>query len=252
MFAKLFARITESSLMEEPIEVRYTFVMLLAIADQTGHVIGTDVAIARRLNMPTADFSRCLAVLMAPDRDSNSPELDGRRVVESEGERGYRIVNYLTYRNIRSEEERREYMANYMKSYRARKHSVNSVNSVNSGKLLLANTEAEAEANTEGDTEATATALEARAQEKCPVVLEPEAHIPTLAEVQAEAAMRGVTPETAQKFFDYYEGNSLWLNKHDRLIKWQIKLVEWQAKDREKGKTKSPHHRPEGIQPRML
>lgn len=239
MFAKLFARITESSLMEEPIEVRYTFVMLLAIADQTGHVIGTDVAIARRLNMPTTDFARCLAILMEPDGDSNSPELEGRRVVESEGERGYRIVNYLTYRNIRSEEERREYMANYMKSYRARKHSVNSVNSVNSGKLLLANTEAEAEANTEGEAEAEAAAKDnARAQqEPAPEPLEPEAHIPTLAEVQAEASMRGVTPETAQKFFDYYEGNSLWLNKHNRLINWRIKLVEWQAKDREKAKT---------------
>lgn len=137
--------------MEEPIEVRYTFVMLLAIADPSGHVIGTDVAIARRLNMPTADFARCLAVLMEPDPDSNSPELDGRRVVESEGERGYRIVNYLTYRNIRSEEERREYMANYMKTYRARKQSVNSVNSVNSGKLLLAKAEAEEEAEAKGE-----------------------------------------------------------------------------------------------------
>jgi hypothetical protein len=50
----------------------------------------------------------------------------------------------LAYRNIRSEEERREYMANYMKNYRQRKQPVNSVNS---GKLLLANTEADTEAD---------------------------------------------------------------------------------------------------------
>ena len=40
MYAKLMSRITESSLMDEEIVVRYTFMMMLAIADPQGYVIG--------------------------------------------------------------------------------------------------------------------------------------------------------------------------------------------------------------------
>lgn len=134
MYAKLMGRITESSLMEEAIPVRYCFMMLLAIADPKGYVIGTDVAIARRINMPTAEFRSCLAELMKPDEDSNSKEMDGRRVIESDGERGYYLVNYVKYRDTRDEEERREYMRDYMRKYRESKI----VADVNSGKQKLA------------------------------------------------------------------------------------------------------------------
>lgn len=154
MFAKLFARITESSLMEEEIPVRYTFVMLLAIADPTGHVIGTDVAIARRLNMPLEEFTRCVERLRQPDPDSNSEEEDGKRLLLSEGERGYLIVNYLAYRNMKDEQDKRVYMKEYMRRIRAKKQNpdglLTSVKPVSSRKTLLTGvTQAEAEAEEE-------------------------------------------------------------------------------------------------------
>lgn len=136
MYAKVFERIVESSLMEEPIHVRYTFVFLLAIADPKGYVIGTDTAIARRLNMPLADFQSAVEVLKRPDPNSNSKEYEGRRVVDSDIERGYFMVNYMTYRDLRDTEMRRDYMRNYM----ARRRSVNAVNT---GKLPLAQEEEE-------------------------------------------------------------------------------------------------------------
>lgn len=118
MYSKLFARITESSLMEEPIPTRYTFMMLLAIADSKGVVVGTDIAIARRINMPIADFEACLKVLMAPDLQSNNTDYEGRRVIPSEGERGYKLVSYELYRAIKNQDGRREYMKEYMKKRR--------------------------------------------------------------------------------------------------------------------------------------
>jgi hypothetical protein len=121
MYSKLFARITESSLMEEPIPTRYVFVMLLAIADAQGYVIGTDVAIARRLNMPLRDLLGSIDRLMEPDAHSNSQAEDGRRVIRSDGERGYKIVNYAVYRDLKSAEGKREYMRDYMRDYRAGK-----------------------------------------------------------------------------------------------------------------------------------
>lgn len=142
MYVKLFARITESSLMEEEIAVRYTFVMLLALADPCGLVVGTDIAISRRLNMPTKQFVKCIKALQSADSGSNSKESEGRRLIPSDGERGYQIVNYAKYRDLQSEDDRRAYMRDYMRDYRAGKLTVNSgkesLNGVNPSELELA------------------------------------------------------------------------------------------------------------------
>lgn len=148
MYAKLMSRITESSLMEEDLPVRYCFLMLLAVADPQGYAIGTDIALARRMNMPVADFKRCVGELMKPDADSNSKEHEGRRVIESDCERGYFVVNYTKYRDTRDEEHRREYMREYMR----KKRNSNDLSSVNSGKQRKPRlAKAEAEVKEEAD-----------------------------------------------------------------------------------------------------
>ena len=155
MYAKLMSRITESSLMDEEVNVRYAFIMMLAIADPQGYVVGTDVAIARRMNISTDLFKKCVACLMSPDENSNSKEHEGRRVVESDCERGYYLVNYRKYRDTRDEEHRREYMREYMRKRR----SDNEAAPVNNGKQCkppLANAEAEAEGKEEAKAKAEA------------------------------------------------------------------------------------------------
>lgn len=120
VYAKLFTKIVDSSIMEEPLETRYVFVMLIAVADRHGQCLGTDTALARRLNMPLADFERALVPLLSPDARSNSKEHEGRRLIRNEGETGYQIVNYVAYHRIRNEEHRREYMRDYMAKRRKR------------------------------------------------------------------------------------------------------------------------------------
>lgn len=142
MYAKLMSRITESSLMDEDIPVRYCFVMLLAVADPQGYAVGTDVALARRLNMPLEDFKRCIHKLKQPDPDSNSKEEEGRRVIDSDCERGYYLVNYTKYRDTRDEEQRREYMREYMRNYREGK-GVTRVNKRKQRKPQLAKVDVE-------------------------------------------------------------------------------------------------------------
>jgi hypothetical protein len=77
---------------------------------------------------------------------------EGRRIILSENGRGYKIVNYLNYRDIKSDDEKREYMRQYMKRRRDKtKENDENVNSVNPCKVLLndvTHTEAEAEADT--------------------------------------------------------------------------------------------------------
>lgn len=139
MYAKLMSRITESSLMEEDVLTRYVFMMLLAIADPEGYVVGTDIAIARRINVSVPELKASLERLMAPDPSSNSREYEGRRVIESDVERGYFLVNYRKYRDTRDEESRRNYMREYMQQYR----SGGPVNKRKQRKPRLAKAEAE-------------------------------------------------------------------------------------------------------------
>lgn len=119
MYAKIFATIVDSSLMEEPVEVRYTFIMLIAISDVRGDIIGTDRALARKVNMPLDDFVRCVERLMQPDPDSGNPEMEGRRIVRLEHGHGLRVVSYELYRDMRTAIDRREYMRDYMARKRA-------------------------------------------------------------------------------------------------------------------------------------
>lgn len=156
MYAKLFSRIAQSSLMEEDVETRYCFMMLLAIADSTGDVIGTDVALARSINLPLDMFKRCIESLMAPDPDSNSQVQEGRRLVPSDSGRGYFIVNYATYRKIKTAEEKKAYMREYMQRYRKGKEG-NDVTDVKNCKTKLSEL-IHAEGEGEGDTEAEAEA----------------------------------------------------------------------------------------------
>lgn len=136
--------------MEEPINVRYTFMMLLAIADPKGYVIGTDIAIARRLNIKLSELQECLAVLLAPDPNSNSQESEGRRLVPSDTDRGYRLVNYLTYREMTSTENRRTYMREYMRAKRqAEKAPVKQIANNVKTVALLGQEEGEAEVKAE-------------------------------------------------------------------------------------------------------
>lgn len=109
--------------MEQNIATRYVFLMMLAIANESGIVVGTEIAIARRLNMDLVLFQSSIANLTMPDPNSNSKEHEGRRIVESESPRGYTIVNYLKYQSEGDQAKpasRREYMRGYMERHRAK------------------------------------------------------------------------------------------------------------------------------------
>ena len=108
-----------------------TFENLLILSDQEGIVDMTPEALARRTTIPLEIIQKGLQALEMPDSQSRTPDEDGKRIVRLSDSRpwGWRIVNYLHYRNIRNAEDRREYMKNYQREYRKqckpRKHSVN-------------------------------------------------------------------------------------------------------------------------------
>ena len=115
-YAKLFSTITESSLWSEPKEVRILFVTMLAKADANGFVEASQIGLARVSNLSTEETAKALKVLESPDKHSKDldahPENEGRRIAKVPG--GWCVINYDDYRNRRSDEERREYMKDYM------------------------------------------------------------------------------------------------------------------------------------------
>jgi uncharacterized phage protein (TIGR02220 family) len=115
MYVKLFQSIITSSIMEESVETRYVFIMLLALADAKGYVMGNDPALARQLNIDRDKFDAAIKRLMSPDPTSHSKAEGGRRLLLSDWCTGYFIVNYMRYRAIRDSEQRAEYMREYMR-----------------------------------------------------------------------------------------------------------------------------------------
>jgi len=122
MFAKVFTQIFDSSIADD-YEVRHVFEDLLKLSDMEGVVDMTIEAVARRTNVPFEIVARAIGVLVAPDSRSRSPDYEGRRLLPLDERRGWgwKIVNYGVYREIRNEEDRKEYNREAKRRERAKK-----------------------------------------------------------------------------------------------------------------------------------
>lgn len=122
MFAKIFRQIFESSIAEHP-SVRFTFMDLLVLADPNGVVDMTHESIARITNRPLDEIRATIAALEGPDPRSRTPDEDGARLRRLDDHRdwGWIIVNYDRFREIASEEQRRERTRDRVNRLRARR-----------------------------------------------------------------------------------------------------------------------------------
>lgn len=109
MFAKIFAQIFDSSIVENS-ELRFTFMDMLVLADRNGVVDMTHEAIARRTNRPITVIRKTITDLESADGQSRTPDFDGARIKRLDDHRdwGWMIVNYQRFRETASEEQRRE------------------------------------------------------------------------------------------------------------------------------------------------
>jgi hypothetical protein len=131
MYGKLFAQMYDGTLATSgPWQALVTFQQLIILADKHGEVDMTPEAISRRTTIPLDVVTTGLRELLKPDKHSRTPDEDGRRIVPLSDTRdwGWRIVNYGKYRKIRSQDERREYLAAYQREYRARQRVNKNVN----------------------------------------------------------------------------------------------------------------------------
>jgi hypothetical protein len=150
MYGKLFEQMFDGTLASKgPWQALVTFQQLIVLADKNGIVDMTPEAISRRTTIPLEIIETGIQALEQPDPHSRTPDEGGRRIVRlSDGRSwGWRIVNHARYRNIRSQEDRREYMRQYQRQRRQAKDvnkDVNSVSSVNQSSKQKHKQEAEA------------------------------------------------------------------------------------------------------------
>jgi hypothetical protein len=109
MYVKLFASIYQGTLRGKSHGL-LVFTNLLAHCDKAGEVDVHPRAIADEVGLTVEEVNAALAELEAPDPESRSPEENGCRIMRLDEHRawGWRVVNYIKYRAIRDEADRRE------------------------------------------------------------------------------------------------------------------------------------------------
>jgi hypothetical protein len=123
VYAKVFAQIYDGTLCTRgPWQALVTFQQMLVLADPDGNVDMTVGAIARRTTIPQEIIQQGIESLLLPDPESRTPTEEGRRLLPlSEGRSwGWHIVNYRHYRELKREEDRREYHREYWRNKRSK------------------------------------------------------------------------------------------------------------------------------------
>jgi hypothetical protein len=157
-YTKLFSSITESTIWQEPAATRIVWITMLAMCDRLGRVHASIPGLASRAKVTLAEAEDALVRFMAPDKYSRTKDHEGRRISEIDG--GWLLLNHAKYRDMRDEESRREYNAEWMR--RKRQESKKScgensgdekstVDNVDSGGSLLAHAYTDTDADTDAD-----------------------------------------------------------------------------------------------------
>ena len=84
-----------------------TWAYVIAHTKPPGIVELNPVLIAAQIGTTAADVESAIEYLCAADPNSRTPDHDGRRMIR-EGQFQYSVPNYMRYRGLRNEEERRE------------------------------------------------------------------------------------------------------------------------------------------------
>lgn len=98
-YAPIFNSIVDSSLWEEPLHVRITFVTMMALKDADHVVRVKDHHLRRKANVTDQELIDALKVLSEPDRRTSiTQDFDGRRIKRVED--GWLVLNGEKYQEM--------------------------------------------------------------------------------------------------------------------------------------------------------
>ena len=128
MYGKLFSSMYEGSMVGAGPVVFAVWGYCIAKADLDGTVLLNPQLLAPIIGTSRVEIDQAMKYLQEPDEHSKNPEHDGRRLLHQTGHL-YFVVSHEHYRNMKNNEERREYMRGYMRE-RRKKEPVNSLQSL--------------------------------------------------------------------------------------------------------------------------
>ncbi len=210
MYGKLFVSIYDGTLAEDW-RALVTFQQMIILCDQDGILDMTPSAIQKRTGIPIEHIKAGIEILEAEDPYSRTPKENGRRIVRLSDTRiwGWRIVNHKHYRDLRTAEERREYMRNYMRDKREKDKLTEPNKSLQ--KLHVSKL-----ANTDTDTDThTDTKIKTRGFRP-----------PSLEEVTDYCNERKNKIDP-QSFVDHYETNG-WIRGKTKIKSWKACIRTWE------------------------
>ena len=125
MYGKIFESLYEGSMVGAGPTVFAVWGYCIAKADDSGIVILNPALLAPIIGTSRVDVEQAIEFLTSPDPHSKNPEHEGRRLINVSGY-AYSVVSHAIYRGIKNNQDRREYMREYMRKRRG-KDAVNSL-----------------------------------------------------------------------------------------------------------------------------
>lgn len=119
MYGKIFESMFTGSMVGAGSHVFAVWGYVLANTKPDGYVELNPILLAAIIGETREKVQEAIDVLCEPDPDSRNKDEEGRRLVR-EGQFYYRVVTYHHYRNLRNDEERREYFRIKKQEQRAR------------------------------------------------------------------------------------------------------------------------------------
>lgn len=116
-YTKLFSTILDSTVWGLSKESRLLWITMLVKKNRDQIVRASVPGLARAAILTVPETEAALEDLKKPDPYSQSKEHEGRRILDVDG--GWFVVNGEKYRNMLSEEERKEYKRQKQAQYRA-------------------------------------------------------------------------------------------------------------------------------------
>jgi hypothetical protein len=146
-YTKLFSSILDSTIWQEDAETRVVWITMLAMSDQHGEVPSSIPGLAKRAGVALAVCEKALLKFLSPDPYSRTPDFEGRRIEKMDG--GWRLLNYLKYRERATHEDQRRLNADRQRRFKERRGNApvtvgNAPVTANNGNSTEAEAEAEA------------------------------------------------------------------------------------------------------------
>jgi hypothetical protein len=225
-FTKLDNRILQSSIMAEDPFTFKIWITLLAACGADGIAECSAMYLESICRIPIDQVKKSLEKLMSCDENSRSTNDDGKRIERVDG--GYRIINYLKYRDLSlksSEAERKRLYRQNIKRPEVSGHCPDSSASISSSVSVSSSERKE--------------------------VKEKNIIPPPLELVQTYCKQRG-TGIDAQSFIDHYEARGWEFKRGQKMKDWQAAVRTWEKNGFNKPKAKpSPYDHEKRIKELM-